>query len=77
MIEKLLLESVVECDFEGFETVFVESTVNEIVSLAKILGLGVKNDIDELEEDHNRELTTAKSLWVCIVFHNKKLWSKV
>ncbi|GBN81869.1 hypothetical protein AVEN_231477-1 [Araneus ventricosus] len=38
----------------------VEPIVNEIVSLAKIIGLEVyNNDIDELVEEHIQELATA------------------
>ncbi|GBL83101.1 hypothetical protein AVEN_165321-1 [Araneus ventricosus] len=44
----------------GFETVPVETAANEIVSLAKIVGLEVENSIDELEEGHNQELTTEE-----------------
>ncbi|GBL74195.1 hypothetical protein AVEN_231072-1 [Araneus ventricosus] len=51
-------ETFVECDFEGFETVPVKPAVNEIVSLAKIMGLEVDNYIDELVEEHNLELAT-------------------
>ncbi|PNF27366.1 hypothetical protein B7P43_G01189 [Cryptotermes secundus] len=59
--KKLWLESIVECDFEGFEIVPVEPVVNEIVSLAKIMGLEVDNsDIDELVEEHIQELTTEE-----------------
>ncbi|PNF38060.1 hypothetical protein B7P43_G00349 [Cryptotermes secundus] len=54
-------ESVVECDFEGFEIVPVEPVVNEIVSLAQIIGLEVdNNDIDELVEEHSQQLTTEE-----------------
>ncbi|GBO40398.1 hypothetical protein AVEN_29638-1 [Araneus ventricosus] len=38
----------------------VEPVVNEIVSLAKIMGLEVENDVDELEEAHSKELTTEE-----------------
>ncbi|PNF23569.1 hypothetical protein B7P43_G05621 [Cryptotermes secundus] len=39
----------------------VESVVNEIVSLAKIMGLEVdNNDIDELVQEHSQELTTEE-----------------
>ncbi|PNF32747.1 hypothetical protein B7P43_G11578 [Cryptotermes secundus] len=59
--KKLWLESVVECDFKGFEIVPVEPVVNEIVSLAKIMGLEVdNNDTDELVEEHSQELTTEE-----------------
>ncbi|PNF30675.1 hypothetical protein B7P43_G06169 [Cryptotermes secundus] len=59
--KKLWPESVVECDFEGFEIVPVEPVVNEIVSLAKIMGLEVdNNDIDELVEEHSQGLTTEE-----------------
>ncbi|PNF30455.1 hypothetical protein B7P43_G12495 [Cryptotermes secundus] len=59
--KKLWPERVVECDFEGFEIVPVEPVVNEIVSLAKIMGLEVgNNDIDELVEEHSQELTTEE-----------------
>ncbi|GBN09469.1 hypothetical protein AVEN_143097-1 [Araneus ventricosus] len=60
--KKLWPESVVECDFEGFETVPVEPAVNEIVSLAKIMGLKGENDIDELEEDRSQDLTYEVAL---------------
>ncbi|GBL91318.1 hypothetical protein AVEN_203472-1 [Araneus ventricosus] len=50
-----------KCDFEGFETVPVEPADNEIVSLAKIMGLEVdNNDIDELVKEHSQELTTEE-----------------
>lgn len=59
--KKLWPESVVECDFEGFETVPVEPVVNEIVSLATIMGLEVDcSDIEELVEEHTQELTTEE-----------------
>ncbi|GBM08339.1 hypothetical protein AVEN_108346-1 [Araneus ventricosus] len=58
--KKLWPKSVVECDFEGFEPVPVKPVVNEVVSLAKILGLEVEDNIDELEEDHSQELTTEE-----------------
>ncbi|GBM44917.1 hypothetical protein AVEN_94520-1 [Araneus ventricosus] len=35
---------------------FVEPIVNEILSLAKTMGLEMGNDIDELVEEHNQEL---------------------
>ncbi|GBL74835.1 hypothetical protein AVEN_243684-1 [Araneus ventricosus] len=44
---------VVECDFERFETLPLEPVINEIVSLAKIMGLEEGNNyIDELVEEH-------------------------
>ena len=59
--KKLWLDSVVECDFEGFESVPVEPVVDETVSLAKTMGLEVdNNDIDELVLEHRQELTTEK-----------------
>ncbi|GBO20224.1 hypothetical protein AVEN_253338-1 [Araneus ventricosus] len=46
-------ENVVECDFEGFETLSLEPVVNESVSLASIMELEVdNNDIDEFVEEH-------------------------
>ncbi|GBL87314.1 hypothetical protein AVEN_270567-1 [Araneus ventricosus] len=42
--QKLWLESVVEYDLEGLETVSVETVVNEIVYLAKINGLEVDDE---------------------------------
>ncbi|GBM35495.1 hypothetical protein AVEN_257193-1 [Araneus ventricosus] len=36
-----------------FEPVPVESAINKLVPLAKIMGLEVENDIDELGEDHS------------------------
>lgn len=57
--KKLWPECVVECNIEEFETVRVDPVVNEIVSLATIMGVEVdNNDIDELVEEQNRELTT-------------------
>ncbi|GBL98462.1 hypothetical protein AVEN_111595-1 [Araneus ventricosus] len=53
--KKLWPESVVECDFEGFETIPVKLVVNEIVSLTKIV---------ELELDNNM---TSMSLWKSLV----------
>ena len=54
-------DSVGECNFEGFETLPVESVVNEIVSLATIMGLEVDiNDIHELVKEHSQELTTEE-----------------
>ncbi|GBN52903.1 hypothetical protein AVEN_44443-1 [Araneus ventricosus] len=39
----------------------VEQIVNEILSLAKIMGMEVdSNDIDELVEEHNQELSTEE-----------------
>ncbi|GBN16519.1 hypothetical protein AVEN_64218-1 [Araneus ventricosus] len=38
----------------------VEPIVNEIASLAKIMGLEVDNDIDELVEDHSQGLTNEE-----------------
>ncbi|GBN81253.1 hypothetical protein AVEN_64565-1 [Araneus ventricosus] len=59
--KKLWPESVVECDFEGFETVLVKPLINEIVSLAKIMELELNNnDIDELVEEHSQELTNKE-----------------
>ncbi|PNF21961.1 hypothetical protein B7P43_G01794 [Cryptotermes secundus] len=59
--KKLWPQSVFECDFEGFQIVRVEPAVNEIMSLAKIMGLEVdNNDIDEPVEEHSQELTTKK-----------------
>lgn len=55
--KKLWPESVVECGFEGFETVPVEPVVNEIVYLATIMGLEV--DYSAIEE-HTQELTTEE-----------------
>ncbi|GBN27224.1 hypothetical protein AVEN_130566-1 [Araneus ventricosus] len=47
--KKLWPESVSECDIKEYETVFLESTVNEIVSLAKIICLEADSkDIDEI-----------------------------
>ncbi|GBL86220.1 hypothetical protein AVEN_121578-1 [Araneus ventricosus] len=58
--KNLWKESIVECNFEGFETVLVEPAVSDIVSLSKITGLDVKKDIDELEEDQSQKLTTEE-----------------
>lgn len=59
--KKLWPEGVVECDFEGFETVPMKPVVNEIVSLATIMGLEVDaSDIEELVEEHSQELTTEE-----------------
>ncbi|GBM08269.1 Tigger transposable element-derived protein 1 [Araneus ventricosus] len=61
--KKLWPESVVECEFEEPETVPVDPVVYEIVSLAKIVGLEVdSNDIEQLVEEHNQELTTEELL---------------
>ncbi|GBL94413.1 hypothetical protein AVEN_7381-1 [Araneus ventricosus] len=52
-------ESVVECDFEGFEILRVELVGNENVSLAMAMRLEVdNNNIDEFVEEHSQELTT-------------------
>ncbi|GBN05021.1 hypothetical protein AVEN_164098-1 [Araneus ventricosus] len=60
--KKLYPESVAECNFEGFETVPVDSVVNDIVSFAKIMGLELdKNNIDKLVKEHSQELATEES----------------
>ncbi|GBM77048.1 hypothetical protein AVEN_79059-1 [Araneus ventricosus] len=60
-LEDTLAESIVECDIEEPGSVPVEPIVIEIVSLAKIWGLEVdSNNIDELVEEHNQELTTEE-----------------
>ncbi|GBM10278.1 hypothetical protein AVEN_49998-1 [Araneus ventricosus] len=50
------------CDYTTeSETVSEEAVVNEIVSLAKIIGLKVdKNDIHEIVEEHNQDPTTEE-----------------
>ncbi|GBM20232.1 hypothetical protein AVEN_216652-1 [Araneus ventricosus] len=54
----------------------VEPIVKEIASLAKIRGLEVdKNDIDELVEEHNQDLTTEELMKLHCV-HSKKLWRR-
>ncbi|XP_022909635.2 tigger transposable element-derived protein 1-like [Onthophagus taurus] len=59
--KKLWPESVVECHSEKVDTLDVEPLVNEIVSLANTIGLEVNsNDIDELVEEHNQDLTTEE-----------------
>ncbi|CAL7938614.1 unnamed protein product [Xylocopa violacea] len=66
--KKIWPESFVERVFEGFETGSVDPIINDIVSLANIMGLEVdSNDIDELVEetradhqDDNRELTNEQ-----------------
>ncbi|XP_046989444.1 uncharacterized protein LOC124594967 [Schistocerca americana] len=59
--EKLWAECVIECNSEAFVSVPVEPVVNEIMSLAKRMGLEMKNnDIDELVEDHSQEMTTEE-----------------
>ncbi|GBL83108.1 hypothetical protein AVEN_165327-1 [Araneus ventricosus] len=45
--------------FEEYETVLEEVVDNEIVSLAKTKGK-YSNDIDELVEEHNQELSTEE-----------------
>ncbi|GBO12731.1 hypothetical protein AVEN_217431-1 [Araneus ventricosus] len=69
-VSSLRPETVVECDFEGFEATPVEPVINEIVSLAKIVGLD-NNDIDDLLEEHSQELSTEEFTelhWVSIFF---------
>ncbi|GBN24260.1 hypothetical protein AVEN_224087-1 [Araneus ventricosus] len=58
--KNLWKDSIVECNFEGFETVLVEPAVSNIVSFAKIMGLDEKNDIDVLEEYQSQKLTTEE-----------------
>ncbi|GBM83628.1 hypothetical protein AVEN_73353-1 [Araneus ventricosus] len=49
----------IECDIEESEIVHEETVVKEIVSLAKVMELEVdKNDINELVEEYNQQLTT-------------------
>ncbi|GBN60692.1 hypothetical protein AVEN_227264-1 [Araneus ventricosus] len=56
----------------------VEPILNEIVSLAKIRGLGVdSNDIDELVEDHNQELTTEDLMELHCVSQQEVMEEKV
>ncbi|GBN10387.1 hypothetical protein AVEN_116135-1 [Araneus ventricosus] len=43
-----------------FTSMSLEPIVDEIVSLAKFRGLEVNNDIDELVEERNQELTTEE-----------------
>ncbi|GFU94545.1 hypothetical protein TNCV_2645311 [Trichonephila clavipes] len=53
-----LNNSIIECDFEESKTVLVQPVLNEIVSLATLLGLEVDlNDITELMEEQSPELT--------------------
>ncbi|GBM85047.1 hypothetical protein AVEN_248974-1 [Araneus ventricosus] len=57
----------------GSRQLSVKPTVNEIVPLAKIMGLEEDNYIDELVA----KSWPPKSLRSCIVFHSKKLWRRV
>ncbi|GBN06994.1 hypothetical protein AVEN_87473-1 [Araneus ventricosus] len=54
-IRKKLLESVFECNFEGFETVPVKPAVNEIESLAKIIELEMDNYTYGPMKDYSQE----------------------
>lgn len=52
------LTSVVECDFDGFDTVPVEPLVNRIAFLANFIGFEVDNsNIVKLVEKHSQKLT--------------------
>lgn len=59
--KELWPESVIECDFEGQEADTAETVIQEIVYLANIMELVAdNNDINELVEEHNQELTTEE-----------------
>ncbi|XP_076358046.1 uncharacterized protein LOC143250798 isoform X2 [Tachypleus tridentatus] len=56
--KKLWPDSVADRDFGGFEA---ESVVEDTVSLGKCMGLNVSgDDVEELVEDNNTELTTEE-----------------
>ena len=70
--KKLWPESVAECEVAGFEEVFEDPVINEIVSVSKILGLDVnKNDINELLEEHSQELTTEELMELQSISHQE------
>ncbi|GBN78387.1 hypothetical protein AVEN_43396-1 [Araneus ventricosus] len=59
--KKLWPDNVVECDFQGFETISLEPVVDEIVSLVKIMGLELdNNDIGELVKERSQKLTAEE-----------------
>ncbi|KAK1345907.1 hypothetical protein QTO34_008372 [Cnephaeus nilssonii] len=59
--KKLWPESIAERDLEGFEDNEPVSVVEDIVPLSKSIGLEVDDDdVEELGEDHNTELTTKE-----------------
>ncbi|KAG7163947.1 hypothetical protein Hamer_G014396 [Homarus americanus] len=56
-------ECVLQRDFEGFEELEEEAVVHEIVSLGNSMGLEVDdNDVEELVEEHSKELSTEELL---------------
>ncbi|GBN83569.1 hypothetical protein AVEN_216927-1 [Araneus ventricosus] len=70
--KKLWLESVVKCVFESFERVPVQPVINEIVSLAKVMGLELDNNDNEFVEEHSQELTIKEFT----EFHSKVMWRR-
>ncbi|GBN93495.1 hypothetical protein AVEN_31589-1 [Araneus ventricosus] len=73
--KKLWPDRIVECDFEEFETKPTEPVVNEIVSLAKIMGLELdNNDIDKLVEEHSSELTTEEFTELLSIPQQQDIW---
>ncbi|KAG7157342.1 Alpha-(1 3)-fucosyltransferase C-like 4 [Homarus americanus] len=56
-------ECVLQRDFEGFEELEEEAVVHEIVSLGNSIGLEVDDDdVEELVEEHSKELSTEELL---------------
>ncbi|KAG7177342.1 Tigger transposable element-derived protein 1-like 116 [Homarus americanus] len=56
-------ECVLQRDFEGFEELEEEAVVHEIVSLGNSMGLEVDDDdVEELVEEHSKELSTEELL---------------
>ncbi|KAG7171473.1 Cyclic AMP-dependent transcription factor ATF-2-like [Homarus americanus] len=56
-------ECVLQRDFEGFEELEEEAVVHEIVSLDNSMGLEVDDDdVEELVEEHSKELSTEELL---------------
>ncbi|KAG7160475.1 putative Tigger transposable element-derived protein 1-like 315 [Homarus americanus] len=57
-------ECVLQRDFEGFEELEEEAVVHEILSLGNSMGLEVDDDddVEELVEEHSKELSTVELL---------------
>ncbi|KAG7174479.1 Carbamoyl-phosphate synthase arginine-specific small chain-like [Homarus americanus] len=64
LVKPLWPECVLQRDFEGFEELEEEAVVHEIVALGNSMGLEVDDDddVEELVEEHSKELSTEELL---------------
>ncbi|GBM35717.1 hypothetical protein AVEN_58402-1 [Araneus ventricosus] len=54
----------------------IEEDDSQRLRTEELMDLHFENDIDGLDEDDNQGCA-QKSLWICIVFHSKKLWRRI